>query len=165
MKSTEATFRSATVKRSSTSQSVPERLVEHRERAPACRAASPTAAMRRRHVRCTASISPGSISVTPHSVHLRHGVGRVARCEVLRVALREIQVDRHRLPEDQPVVVERGNAAVRIDLLELGRLCIARERGRDVLEGDTGLFEHPEATRRTRHCGSVELDHESLLRG
>lgn len=69
------------------------------------------------------------------------GIRRIERTAVL---LREVEIDRHRLGQDETVVVDRRYAPVRIERLKLGRSRL-RRAGEVVLMivGEAEFAHHP----------------------
>src|SRR6202008_4128445 len=77
---------------------------------------------------------------------------------------REVDVDRHGLGETKAAIVDRGDAARRIDRQEFGRLRAAvGETGRNVLVLQPDLATHPQGPRGPRSGMTVDLQHSSLL--
>jgi hypothetical protein len=86
------------------------------------------------------------------------------------VLLGEIEVDRQRLVQHQPVVVDRGDVPVRVHLQELGALRVQRRLGglgrqpielhdRHVLEGNAQLIGEPDGARGARAIDAVDGQH------
>src|ERR1051325_556059 len=75
------------------------------------------------------------------------------------VFLREIEVDRHRLPQDDPVVVDGRDVPVRVDLEVVGGAGLALAHvDRDVLVFDPQLLRHPQDTEGARTRDAVDFE-------
>src|SRR5439155_12684271 len=88
------------------------------------------------------------------------------RPQPLVVLAGEVEVDRHRLPDNQVAVLECRYVPIRVDAQVLALAGVARrEVHLHVLVGEFELLEHPECA----HCPglryAVELDHRLLLSG
>src|SRR5262249_47483596 len=85
------------------------------------------------------------------------------RPEALTVLAGEVEVDRHRLPDDEVAVPQDGDVAVRVEAEKLGRAALGDEAHRLVLVGHAELLEHPERPHGARARYTVESDHRILL--
>jgi len=81
----------------------------------------------------------------------------------LHVLAGQVEVDRHRLPDDDVVVPQDRDVAVRVEPQELGRARLAEEAHRLVLVGHAELLEHPERPHGARAGYAIEHDHRVLL--
>jgi hypothetical protein len=87
----------------------------------------------------------------------------VRRRERATEALRQVQVDRHRLEQAEPVVIDGRDAAVGVHPQELGRLAVADEPGRHVLVGHAEFLDHPQRPDRTALRLPVDLQGHLLF--
>src|SRR5215469_6478689 len=76
----------------------------------------------------------------------------------LAILCREIEVYRHRLPENLSVVLERRDVPVGVDSKVLGRFGLGG-LDRNLLILESQLLERPQATGRTRFGGAIKLKH------
>ena len=85
------------------------------------------------------------------------------RPEPLAVLAGQVEVDRHRLPDDEVAVPQDRDVAVRIEAEEIGRARLTQEGHRLVLVGHAELLEHPERPHGARAGYAIEHDHRVLL--
>src|SRR5216684_1324224 len=82
---------------------------------------------------------------------------------ILTVLFREVEIDRHRFPQNRSVVVEHRDVSVGIHLHMFGRTRSAVEADGNVLILEAQFFQRPQAPRRSRLRGSIKFDHGKFL--
>src|SRR5439155_679234 len=76
----------------------------------------------------------------------------------------EVEVDRHRLPQDEAVVVDRRDMAVRVDLEKIGRAGLVPAcADRHVLVIEPQLLRHPQGAKGARARDAIDLERHQLL--